>query len=70
VIGLGIILVLNSVGISYAFGRQEALVLEPHISALQALLISLLVLLVAILATLQPAWKASKMQPIDALRHV
>jgi putative ABC transport system permease protein len=32
--------------------------------------ISILVIGVSLLATLQPAWKASRMEPIDALRHV
>jgi len=29
-----------------------------------------MVILVAVLASLQPAWKASRMDPIDALRQV
>jgi len=29
-----------------------------------------MVIVVAVLASLQPAWKASRMDPIDALRHV
>jgi putative ABC transport system permease protein len=32
--------------------------------------ISGIVVLVAVLASLQPAWKASRMDPIQALRHV
>jgi putative ABC transport system permease protein len=31
---------------------------------------SLMVIVVSVLASLQPAFKASRMEPIDALRHV
>jgi putative ABC transport system permease protein len=29
-----------------------------------------IVIIIAVLASLQPAWKASRMDPITALRHV
>jgi putative ABC transport system permease protein len=32
--------------------------------------VALLVMGVAVLASLQPAWKASRLDPINALRHV
>jgi putative ABC transport system permease protein len=70
IIGLSIIYVLNLFGISYSFGRQEALVLQPTISLLQAAVISALVIFASIVASLQPAWKAAKMEPIEALGHV
>jgi putative ABC transport system permease protein len=33
-------------------------------------MISLIVIVVAVLGSLQPAFKASRMAPIEALRHV
>jgi putative ABC transport system permease protein len=33
-------------------------------------IISVIVVLVSVLATLEPAFKASRMKPIEALRHV
>ena len=62
--------VLNSMTLTFSFGRQENLVLIPTISAGDVLTTALLTILVAILASLQPAWKASRMDPITALRHV
>ena len=70
IVSLGAVWVLNAVTIGFSFGRQENLVLVPTISMGDVLLTGLLTILVAVLASLQPAWKASRMDPIKALRHV
>ena len=44
--------------------------LAPQIGVVQVATIALMVVGVAVLASLQPAWKASRMDPIEALRHV
>jgi len=62
--------VLNAVEISFNFGRQTGLVLSPRLEPGQIFLISGIVIVVSILAALQPAYKASRMEPINALRHV
>ena len=64
------IYVLNTMTITFSFGRQENLILVPTISAADVLITGALTILVAVLASLQPAWKASRMDPITALRHV
>lgn len=72
---LGTVLSLMAVGLlnvypmRFAFGRQ-VLELEPQIDVLQIGVVFGLVLAVSLLATLQPARKASRMNPVDALRHV
>lgn len=63
------IAILNAKTISFSFGRQENLILQPTIASNEVLIISLIVIFVAVLASLQPAWKASRMDPINALRH-
>ena len=55
---------------TFNFGQQQGLVMAPSIAAGDVLTIAGLVILVAIVASLQPAWKASRMDPITALRHV
>ena len=70
VISVVTIFVLNTVNISFDFGRQTGLVLEPSIDLWNLLFTGLLVISVSVLASLQPAHKASKMEPVDALRHV
>ena len=64
------IYVLNTMTISFSFGRQENLILVPTISTADVLITGALTILIAVLASLQPAWKASRMDPITALRHV
>jgi len=70
VISVGAVWVLNSVTLTFSFGRQEGLILAPSIAAADVLTTAFLTIVVAVLASLQPAWKASRMDPIKALRHV
>nr|VFJ87830.1 MAG: FtsX-like permease family protein [Candidatus Kentron sp. H]VFJ89539.1 MAG: FtsX-like permease family protein [Candidatus Kentron sp. H]VFJ96228.1 MAG: FtsX-like permease family protein [Candidatus Kentron sp. H] len=70
IVSLSTVWILNAVTLTFSFGRQENLVLAPTIAASDVMTIALLTILVAALASLQPAWKASRMDPIIALRHV
>jgi len=69
VVSLGIIAALNFWPPSINFARQ-VIVLTPSIAAADVILIGAIVLFVAAAASLQPAWKAARMDPITALRHV
>jgi putative ABC transport system permease protein len=69
-LSLGIIYVLNLWPVNFTFGRAQQLMLRPDISALDVVLVGAVVLVVAVAASLQPAWKAARMDPITALRHV
>ena len=70
IIGLIVILILNRFGITFDFGRQTGLVLSATIAPSDVLMISVIVIFISVVASLQPAYKASKMEPIKALRHV
>ena len=70
IISLVAVYVLHHVTLTFSFGRQENLILVPTIAAGDVITTGLLTILVAVLASLQPAWKASRMDPIAALRHV
>ena len=69
-IGLSLVLILNLVGISFNFGRQKGLILNATIDPVDVLIVSGIVILISVLGSLQPALKASRMEPIKALRHV
>ncbi len=68
-ISIAAIVALRAVRLTFDFGRQSGLVLSPSIDVADLLLVSALVVLVAIAGSLQPAFKASRMEPVEALRH-
>jgi putative ABC transport system permease protein len=68
-LSLVIVQALNVWPVQFKFGRQIDLVLAPSLAAADALMIGGIVVVMAILASLQPAWKAARMDPITALRH-
>jgi putative ABC transport system permease protein len=70
ILGAGIVYLLKVARITFSFGRQADLVLSPYVTLQDIAMISLIVIIVAILGSLQPAFKASRMEPIKALRHV
>jgi putative ABC transport system permease protein len=69
-VSLAVIHALNLWQIHFSFGQQQDLVMAPSIGVGQVVTVALLVMAVAVLASLQPAWKASRLDPINALRHV
>ncbi|MGB2806768.1 MAG: FtsX-like permease family protein [Sedimentisphaerales bacterium] len=70
ILGIAVISILSMAKLSFNFGRQKGLLLSPEINPQDILLISIIVIIISVLASLQPAYKASRMNPIDALRHV
>jgi putative ABC transport system permease protein len=70
IMGIALIHILNLLKISYDFGQQKGLILQAGISPADILVISATVIIVSVIASLQPAFKASRMEPIQALRHV
>ncbi len=69
IISLGIIQFLNWKSLSMSFGRQDTLILTPSIAISEVIVTALIVMGISALASLQPALKASKLEPVDALRH-
>jgi putative ABC transport system permease protein len=69
IFSLGIIQYLNWQKLTISFGRQDALILEPTIAFSEVIIIALIVIAISALASLQPAIKASRLEPVEALRH-
>lgn len=70
IIGTISVYVINMMKVSFNFGRNTGLILSPSIKVWDILVISAIVIVVSIIASFQPAFKASRMEPIEALRHV
>jgi putative ABC transport system permease protein len=69
VISLVAVALLNVWPLVFPFGRQ-LITLHPTLGVGEVVAVALMVVAVAVLASLQPAWRASRMDPITALRHV
>jgi putative ABC transport system permease protein len=67
--GLAMIVGLRAAELRFAFGRQTDLLLAPSVNWTDILSVSAIVLLVAVAGSVQPAFKAARMEPVDALRH-
>jgi putative ABC transport system permease protein len=70
-IGLGILWVMNFTGVEVAFGRSARLfMLSPSVAPEEVISVCLVVLGISVLASLQPAAKAARLDPVASLRHV
>ena len=67
--GAGILLLLQAVKLKFTFGAMD-LMLAPAVPLAEMLLSLTVVVIISTLASLQPALKASRMEPVEALRHV
>jgi len=69
VIGLSILWLMNTTKIDFTFGQMNVS-LAPSIPAGEIMWVAIIVMLMSLFAGFQPAYKASKMEPVDALGHV
>jgi putative ABC transport system permease protein len=69
-VSLGVIYGLNASELTFSFGQQSNLPLRGTVHLRDILQVGGMVIAVAVIASLQPAWKASRMEPMTALRHV
>ncbi|HCT83696.1 MAG TPA: ABC transporter substrate-binding protein [Candidatus Margulisbacteria bacterium] len=69
IIGTGVLFFLKTISIKFKFGMM-AITLTPAIPWGEVVLTALIVIVISILASLQPAYKASRLEPVDALRHI
>jgi putative ABC transport system permease protein len=69
-VSLALIWALNVWKITFNFAMQQGIVLAPAVSVRDVLGLAAMVIVMALLASLQPAWKASRMDPVTALGHV
>jgi len=63
-----IVKILQISQITYSFGKQSDLILNPSLSFSEILSIGLVVIVISLIASISPAIKASKLDPVEALR--
>lgn len=68
VLSISALLIMSMANINFTFGQMN-LTLNPGIPVGEVVLTTFIVMLVSILASYQPAHKAAKMEPVDALGH-
>jgi putative ABC transport system permease protein len=70
VLGSIALFIINVLKIRFNFGRQQGLILTSSLNPTDILTVCLIVVGVAVLAGFRPAFRASRLEPIKALRHV
>lgn len=70
IIGVIVVFAINIAKVKFNFGMQTGLVLKASVNPSDLFAISIIVIIISLIASLQPAFKASRMEPITALRHV
>lgn len=68
ILSLGIVFILNFVKITYSFGQQSGLVLIPKLGFGEILSVSAIVIVISLIASISPSIKASRLDPVEALR--
>lgn len=69
ILGVAIIGIINALKVHFTFGKMS-LTLAPHVPTADLVIAIVVVIVVSALASLQPAVKAARMEPVEALRHV
>ena len=64
-----IVFIINAVGVTFSFGRQDGLTLNPTLSLNEVLVVGVIVILISLIASISPARKAANLNPVDALRQ-
>jgi len=70
VISVAVIYAVRLLKITFSFGMREGFILTPAVNPVDFSIISAIVLGVAVFGSLQPAWKASRLEPVKALKSV
>jgi len=61
---------INFAELRFSFGRMQDILLKTSVSTSELIIVSIIVIIISIISSFQPAYKASKMEPVDALRHI
>ena len=69
ILSYAIVFIINVTGITFSFGRQVGLTLNPVLNTNEVLVVSVIVIIISLIASILPAIKAARLNPVDALRQ-
>lgn len=69
IIGSVTVFIIKISGVSVSFAMKDKIMLHPDIPIEQIVLTSGIILVISALAAIEPAIKASKLDPVESLRH-
>ncbi len=69
IIGTFIVFIVRVFNLKVSFGRTDDILLRPFVAPSEIILVAIIVIIISAIAVIQPAIKASKLEPIDALRQ-
>lgn len=68
VLSIIIVKIIDVSQVTYSFGKQSNLILEPILKWNDIVLISVIVIIISLIASISPSMKAAKLDPVEALR--
>lgn len=69
VIGAIVVYAIKLAGLTISFGQSDNILLAPEISIATVLGTSIIVIFITLLGAIEPAYKASRLDPVEALRN-
>lgn len=69
VIGALLVFAVKAAQFTVSFGQSDNILLSPEISGSTVIWTSIIVVIITLLGAIEPAWKASRLDPVEALRN-